>query len=280
MCDIFQTNQRQSAYARHKAPICRDRKFSCDLARVPARQARTKFFLTRRKKKAGPQHEVETRQFFVSTSYTPQATGKQALANEANAMEAGFSCWRCRRGIFSRSRFLDWNWDFATSTAGSNACAARFNRSGTFHTSGSDITAAFCSSSAATVAVLAVATVLTVATVLATTAVSAIAAGRAVTRMAAVATVPGLSLLLTAQEGDTDDRDEHRNPKSHRTIHLQILQTNRYLSVRRNDPFAAALSLPTPMPRRPAARDASNYDWKNASYLPAFNVEEYSDCVN
>jgi hypothetical protein len=98
--------------------------------------------------------------------------------------------------------------------------------------------------------------------------------------MAAVATMPGLSNLLTAQQSDSDDRDKHRNPKSQRTIHLHILQTNRYLSVRRNDPFAAALAFTHPLPRRPTARDASNYDWKKtASHSPAFNVKNYSDNV-
>jgi hypothetical protein len=205
---------------------------------IPALGATTEGFLGRRKKKAGPQHEVEARQFFVSTRYTPQAAGKQALANEANATEACFGCWRSRWGFFRSDFAFNWNRNFATGAAGLATGAARLN--GTIIANW--CTAAIADSAAATM-MTTMATMVPMATMTSavTSSASAIAAGRAVTRMATVATVPGLSLLLTAQEGDTYDRDEHRNPESQRTIHLQILQTNRYLSVRRNDPFAAAL---------------------------------------
>jgi hypothetical protein len=55
------------------------------------------------------------------------------------------------------------------------------------------------------------------ATAIAAAAAAAIAAA-AITR-ATVAAVAGHSLLLTADEGDPNDCEEHRNPKSQSTIH-------------------------------------------------------------
>jgi hypothetical protein len=41
---------------------------------------------------------------------------------------------------------------------------------------------------------------------------------------AAMAAMTGLSRLLTAQQGDADDREKHRDPKYHSAIHPRILQ--------------------------------------------------------
>ena len=41
---------------------------------------------------------------------------------------------------------------------------------------------------------------------------------------AAVTTVTGLSLLLTAYQGETNDREKQRDPKKQCTIHTRILQ--------------------------------------------------------
>lgn len=42
--------------------------------------------------------------------------------------------------------------------------------------------------------------------------------------MAAVATVASDGLLLTANQGDTNDRDKKRDPKNKSAIHPRILQ--------------------------------------------------------
>jgi len=56
-----------------------------------------------------------------------------------------------------------------------------------------------------------------------TTAATAIAAVAAVAAAAATMT-EGHRLVVTAQEGDADDREENRETKNNNTVHPQILQ--------------------------------------------------------
>ena len=52
------------------------------------------------------------------------------------------------------------------------------------------------------------------------------------TTAAAVATMTGNGNLFTAQQGDADDREKHRDAKNQSTVHPRILQQkNRYLGV-------------------------------------------------
>ena len=72
----------------------------------------------------------------------------------------------------------------------------------------------------ATAVAAAVAAITVVATTAAVAAVAAtIAAAAATTTM-----TEGHRLVVTAQEGDTDDREENRETKNNNTVHSQILQ--------------------------------------------------------
>ncbi len=49
---------------------------------------------------------------------------------------------------------------------------------------------------------------------------------------AAIAAVSGHDLVLTADQGDADHREENRDAKNQCTIHPKFLQQNRYRTVR------------------------------------------------
>jgi hypothetical protein len=58
----------------------------------------------------------------------------------------------------------------------------------------------------------------------ATTAATAAATAATAAAVAAAAKDEGRSLLLTAHEGDTDEREKHRETKNNNTVHPRILQ--------------------------------------------------------
>ena len=88
------------------------------------------------------------------------------------------------------------------------------------------------------------AAVATVATAVATTAIgSTRATAAAITTAAAIATVTSNGHLLTAQQGNADDREENRDAKNKSTIHPKT-STNRYRNVRsKNTNFAVVIPL-------------------------------------
>jgi len=57
-----------------------------------------------------------------------------------------------------------------------------------------------------------------------TASITTTAAVATVATMASMATVAGNSRLLTAQQGDADDRDENRDPQNQSAVHPRILQ--------------------------------------------------------
>jgi len=58
----------------------------------------------------------------------------------------------------------------------------------------------------------------------ATTAATATTASAAAALAAAAASVTGNGHLLTAQQGDADNREEHRDSQDQSTVHPRILQ--------------------------------------------------------
>jgi hypothetical protein len=76
-----------------------------------------------------------------------------------------------------------------------------------------------------TVATLAMATL-----TMATLAMATVAPTASVTAIATMTTVAGLGLLLTTQQGHSDDREENRDPKNENAIHPKILLRNEYLT--------------------------------------------------
>lgn len=68
----------------------------------------------------------------------------------------------------------------------------------------------------------------------------------------------GHYLAVTAQEGDSDDREKHRKTKNNNTVHPQILQNNLQVPVSENDQVAVTMTI---SPRLPTAqrRDATPF---------------------
>jgi hypothetical protein len=88
-------------------------------------------------------------------------------------------------------------------------------------------------------------TVMTTAAAIATASRGTAAIATATT-VATVATVTGNRQLLTAQEGDPDDREENRDPQHESTIHPEILQLKKYRNSRSaKKPQICAVSLMT-----------------------------------
>ena len=87
-------------------------------------------------------------------------------------------------------------------------------------TASTTIASAIAAAVATAVAAAVMAAIAVVATTAAVAAVAAtIAAAAATTTM-----TEGHRLVVTAQEGDTDDREENRETKNNNTVHSQILQ--------------------------------------------------------
>ena len=88
--------------------------------------------------------------------------------------------------------------------------------------------AASAAAAAAAVTATAMATVMAMAMAMA----MATATAAATTTATATAAVTGNGNLVTAQQGDADDREKHRDAQDQSTIHPRILQQkNRYLGV-------------------------------------------------
>ena len=87
--------------------------------------------------------------------------------------------------------------------------------------------AAVTTAAAVAVATAVAAMMASMAAAMAATVASAVAAVAAIA--ATTAMTEGHRLVVTAQEGDTDDREENRETKNNNTVHSQILQ--KYLQV-------------------------------------------------
>jgi hypothetical protein len=86
-------------------------------------------------------------------------------------------------------------------------------------------TAALNSAAATIAAVAAMAAVTTMVTVMTTAAAAAVNVATAVVSATAVAAEQrGRSLVLTAHQGDADEREKHRGAQNDDTIHSRILQ--------------------------------------------------------
>ena len=135
----------------------------------------------------------------------------------------------------------------------------RGSRSGTrgrsgFATTARGTTAATAAAATATTALAAAAAMVmmeqAMAMAMATTAATAATASAAAALAATAASVTGNGHLLTAQQSDADNREEHRDAQDQSTVHPRILQTkNRYLG-EQNMPSSVWPSLGTAAKRR------------------------------
>ena len=128
---------------------------------------------------------------------------------------------RSSRGGRSRRSYFDSSTTTAASTTVATAIASTM-------ASAVAAVAAAVATMATVAATVATVTATVATTVAAMTAMAATIASAAVAAaIATVATVTGLRLLLTARQGESDDREKHRDPKHNKTIHPRS-SSNRY----------------------------------------------------
>lgn len=157
---------------------------------------------------------------------------------------------RGRGNVASRSRRRNGRADFTSAARGNRSAASRSD----FTAAGGDVTAATTANLATAATIAATATITAVATMTATAAVGRAAAiGHRTTAIhdataataAMAAEQAGVGLLLTAHEGDADDREENRDAKQHETIHpTSSKKTYRYRKRRPTSSIAVLTSHP------------------------------------
>ena len=86
--------------------------------------------------------------------------------------------------------------------------------------------------------------------------ITAAAAVAAISAATAIAAVTGQNLVLTAHQGDADDREKNRDAKQQCTIHPKFLQQNRYRTVRDS---TTRPSLPNLFPPRDGRRKGGTF---------------------
>jgi hypothetical protein len=87
-------------------------------------------------------------------------------------------------------------------------------------------------------------TVMTVVAMAMATAAASTTAAAIATAAAAVAAVAGNGSLLTADQGDADDREKHRDAQNQNTVHPRILQQVKQVPWRNKRNYVPSSSQP------------------------------------
>lgn len=183
-----------------------------------------------------------------------QHAGRRELVAEADRTEAEAALQASRRGR-SRSRGgFGGSRGFSSRGGAAAATASRSDRTTALNRAAAGVAAA-----AVTAVVAVVTTTAATAAIVDRTAAgrgaAAIAAGAA-RAGATIAAVTGHDLVLTAHQGDADDREEDRDAKQQCTIHPKFLQQNRYRTVR---DLNQRPSLPNLFPPRDGRRKGGTF---------------------